>query len=1334
MSNPATRAGTSGNEGSAITLPTMTASPFSPLLGGPYPGEGKVEHVEIRRSEPSDAEQIQKLLNQQAQSYYGPRCDVVRVLERANLSLSLSFPHGGLCAHASFFDYPSTVPAFDPANWEDWLTAGYPELSGRATPFNSLFLGLFLYQDVIKNEALRECLKTAFDLVSTLQFVFFVLPRGKHLISLYTAYFTRIDKIQSKMVETEELQELAEDQIFEPNVEDVESIKSIESTEEVEQKPGSPEEERKTTETFEEEVIQNAEQEVGIPKNLDIYVSERHTLLPTLHVREAREEDSDDLAPLFLRHTEHLHMTYGDYFIAELVTGGPEKTALVAEVDGRAVGFIGISCNIDVDVLDSRFRLESYHGLRSISLEDEVKEVDFPSGSSSESSLVKKAVSNDSRQSLAKSLASQSGELNKGVERQSTISIDSVSDTRPFEDSAIVDATKASVSFVRAEGSAIALSSTSHRSQDSSEHSKKSSIILPVQAIIDKVSKSKEKITVFKGEHSALSVQLFCLDEKYESRALDFLPVIFKSWPNHDYCVLTQPHIVPEHPLLQQGYTRVPPKSGVVFDHELYVLHKGSILDFITVSLACEDDIEGIKSLVSGLNVSANVLEDLSRFLTQHSDPVEHDALPLYFFVAKCLTQIVGAVVIRTEHEIEYIRARFNIEEFIYYNYHRQHEHGHLNFCIVNPVFQRHMKFILKEVLRQSHKTCLYYPLYPAYSVQHQDTHSAMSVINAMIPVRPRRQIIYPLEQIRENAPSDKITTEQDSCVLYHFNRKLTLEPKIAINHRIVVVGTSDTSLSFLQFLLYNSSHLTFNNITLVSKRGLHSHRDNQLVDNQCIQPYELVDTCLASVVNIVLGEVIKIDRDSQNLTTSNNDVIPYDNLILCCGEQYQLPANCDVTNPVLVCNDTHELKQLEKSLLNLSDGDSNIVIYGNTIESYAALNYVLEHGIVSGRIRFVLPPYKHANNPFNNKYIHKKMEDICKEMGVQVIKGVVNEFVRLGTEEYIWNVVIETGVGEDKEKLSFGYTLFVYLYNKDVDVCAFKAMNDACLVYDGRLVIDRAFHTNDPAVYAAGPLTKFSRRYYCNPWRLKHYNSREVGEKLALEVLTKFDPLQAEPTEAQDQNLIPTFSKPKIIYTVLPGSTYYLDIFKPIPDELKTEEKSKFNPQKQLITTTEENGYFSIILDEYGYVVHVTCLANSKFEVENIIAIYGMHEKLLNNLSARYKNKKIIDFYKFFRESSLLAVFHDRFEDFKQELQQILATQPLNFETEDTFQDTVNQILQKEWKITDLHLKELKRVYADSQTRDCIRKHLMNYLNYNFYHLPMYAKGNHGMNAQLVI
>lgn len=44
-------------------------------------------------------------------------------------------------------------------------------------------------------------------------------------------------------------------------------------------------------------------------------------------------------------------------------------------------------------------------------------------------------------------------------------------------------------------------------------------------------------------------------------------------------------------------------------------------------------------------------------------------------------------------------------------------------------------------------------------------------------------------------------------------------------------------------------------------------------------------------------------------------------------------------------------------------------------------------------------------------------------------------------------------------------------------------AVNDACLTFDHRLVVDPDHSTNDPHILAAGPLTKFSRGLYASNW-----------------------------------------------------------------------------------------------------------------------------------------------------------------------------------------------------------------------------------------------------------
>lgn len=101
----------------------------------------------------------------------------------------------------------------------------------------------------------------------------------------------------------------------------------------------------------------------------------------------------------------------------------------------------------------------------------------------------------------------------------------------------------------------------------------------------------------------------------------------------------------------------------------------------------------------------------------------------------------------------------------------------------------------------------------------------------------------------------------------------------------------------------------------------------------------------------------------------------------------------------------------------------------------------------------------------------------------------------------------------------------------KSVNRDAFRAINDSCLVFDGRLVIDRTFCTNDPSIYAAGPLTKYSRRYHADQWTGGSYNSKEVGYSLASVLLPLFDPTVERPVSPpEDQkHLIPIYKQAKM-------------------------------------------------------------------------------------------------------------------------------------------------------------------------------------------------------------
>lgn len=62
-------------------------------------------------------------------------------------------------------------------------------------------------------------------------------------------------------------------------------------------------------------------------------------------------------------------------------------------------------------------------------------------------------------------------------------------------------------------------------------------------------------------------------------------------------------------------------------------------------------------------------------------------------------------------------------------------------------------------------------------------------------------------------------------------------------------------------------------------------------------------------------------------------------------------------------------------------------------------------------------------------------------------------------------------------------------------------AVNDACLVFDGRLVVEARCHTNDPCIRAAGPVTKFQRVYHADQWTHANFSSKEVGIQVGVAV-----------------------------------------------------------------------------------------------------------------------------------------------------------------------------------------------------------------------------------------
>uniref|UniRef100_A0A8B9MTC0 Cilia and flagella associated protein 61 n=1 Tax=Accipiter nisus TaxID=211598 RepID=A0A8B9MTC0_9AVES len=847
--------------------------------------------------------------------------------------------------------------------------------------------------------------------------------------------------------------------------------------------------------------------------NFTLFVCPRHWYHPQLYVRKARLEDYDDLVPIWTRHSKTLKETYSEYFLADLIECQDEENqAVVCEDAGTAVGFMSLCSQVNVSLFQECFDLGPFHGLCKPHPEDILKIPQKPS--------IQEGI-----YILKSTLLQMIKTSNKNTSSVCRTEVSLIT----------------CLLLLQKDG-AITVSHTELPLDDVKDYKTSATLL-----------QTEEKGAfhpVYRGASNAFCIRLFCIDEKHETRSLDFLHYVFKLFPDKDFCVILVPHHVPEFHLIQ-SFVRVVPLYTSKLGQELYVFHRAGLLKkHAYVAFALQDGI------------------------------------PVQAFIAEVLDQIVGISVIRDEVDIEYIRSHYNIEDFIHFNHHQQEEHGHLYHFVLNPIFHHYTKHFLKEILRLAHKSSLYYPIYPQYvegKFQNPCAHSLTSALHYMVPVRPRRQIVYPLEELGINAPSEQVSKDQLSYSLNHINRKLVLASKTSINTRIVVVGASDVGISFLETLIF-CPHLKFNNLTLISIHGLpgkdlrgSKHR-RFLINSHCFNDEDYAQMSLCSWVNVVVGKMTGINRTAKYVVVSKEKKVPYDYLVLCTGQKYQvlsptgadiskLPTNREViskwpqrytgkvpSNHFTLNDDQDCLKAMHWLKENIVNSEGNVIVYGNTIDIYTTVETLLSLGINGSRIHLVQPPLSSNVTCLNNNEIESAVQEALSKAGVSVYcDSILAQWNEGDDPDLITCAAFTTNTKPFKLQCS---AFFSFAY-RAVDYETFKAINDACLVFDGRLVIDTKFRTNDVSIRAAGPLTKYSRRYCVDEWTHSNFNSKEIGFELAASMLNLLDPTCktfSKIPEGTDR-LIPMYKGCKIKGGVLPGGYNYLHISKPeIPIRLDLE------------------------------------------------------------------------------------------------------------------------------------------------------------------------------------
>lgn len=101
--------------------------------------------------------------------------------------------------------------------------------------------------------------------------------------------------------------------------------------------------------------------------------------------------------------------------------------------------------------------------------------------------------------------------------------------------------------------------------------------------------------------NNAIVINLFCIDETFEARSLEFVEYAFTLFPDRDYIIITQPFTVNENTLVK-NFVQAAHKKHSTFEHCLYLFHKDCLYaKEIKVRRSTLNDIEGAQYLIQDM-------------------------------------------------------------------------------------------------------------------------------------------------------------------------------------------------------------------------------------------------------------------------------------------------------------------------------------------------------------------------------------------------------------------------------------------------------------------------------------------------------------------------------------------------------------------------------------------------------------------------------------------------------------------------------------------------------------------------------------------------------------
>lgn len=203
------------------------------------------------------------------------------------------------------------------------------------------------------------------------------------------------------------------------------------------------------------------------------------------------------------------------------------------------------------------------------------------------------------------------------------------------------------------------------------------------------------------------------------------------------------------------------------------------------------------------------------------------------------------------------------------------------------------------------------------------------------------------------------------------------------------------------------------------------------------------------------------------------------------------------------------------------------IVVYGRDLNSYSCIQALIETNVDPKQVTFLRPSLLETSSMFNDSYVDDVMEGIVEDSGIMIVDHCDIVDWKMDEDDVVSHVLIRSNV----EQREIPVTILICFERRIIDCRTIKgkslvectcalvdfteienvlAITGASLSYNGRLVINNHFRTNDPYIYAAGPMTTYTPALFTKNLNHSYFSSQEIGTHVASELVDQLNPIHS--------------------------------------------------------------------------------------------------------------------------------------------------------------------------------------------------------------------------------